>query len=278
MCSIRVARLAWQDASFFRIYPGSSAGGGDRTSRLAGRWCGCPRGPQVCPQFSDSLELRRHLGQLLAGGGTYRAIAAAAGIGPMTVHDLAAGRGRPARHTIRAILAVRSEAVSRARVDAGGTRLRLRALHVMGHGSARLARAAGTSPRTIRDLVIGESRTVSVRLRDAIVAVYEAWWDKRAPERTPAERAAATAARRRAITGNWCAAAGLDDDLIDIPGYRPACGWRPARGTGTAADIVITRRMSRDARAGSGSTRPRPDRGAGTARAIPGQALGRRPA
>jgi ribosomal protein S5 len=30
-----------------------------------------------------------------------------------------------------------------ARMDAGGTRLRLRALHVMGHGSARIGRALG---------------------------------------------------------------------------------------------------------------------------------------
>jgi hypothetical protein len=42
-----------------------------------------------------------------------------------------------------AVLAVNVGAISPARVDAGGTRLRLRALHVMGHGSARIARALG---------------------------------------------------------------------------------------------------------------------------------------
>ena len=41
----------------------------------------------------------------------------------------------------------------RVRLDAGGTRLRLRALHVMGHGSARIARALGTSEDTIQRLV-----------------------------------------------------------------------------------------------------------------------------
>ena len=38
---------------------------------------------------------------------------------------------------------------------------------------------------------------------------------------------------RRAAAGNWCAGAGLDDDQLDVPGYRPAHGWRAATGTGT---------------------------------------------
>jgi transcriptional regulator with XRE-family HTH domain len=125
----------------------------------------------------------------------------------------------------------------RRRLDAGGTRLRLRALAVMGHGSARIAREAGVSDQAIQKLTRGDVKTVSPRLRDAITAVYDAWWDKRAPERTRAERAAATAARRRAIAGNWCAGAGLDDDELDIPGYRPAQGWKPARGTGVATSL-----------------------------------------
>jgi hypothetical protein len=135
-----------------------------------------------------------------------------------------------------ALLAVASDR-RRPRLDAGGTRLRLRALAVMGHGSARIARAAGTSEQAIQRVTRGDAKTVSLRLRDAVVAVYDAWWDKRAPERTRAERAAASAARRRAIRGNWCAGAALDDDALDIPGYRPAHGWRPASGTSIAADI-----------------------------------------
>ena len=131
------------------------------------------------------------------------------------------------------------------RVDAGGTRLRLRALAVMGHGPARVARAAGVSDQALQKLARGAVETVTPRLRDAVVMVYDAWWDKRAPERTRAERAAATRARRRAITGNWCAAAALDDDELDTPGYRPAQGWRPARGTGMATDIRPPRRADR---------------------------------
>jgi hypothetical protein len=128
----------------------------------------------------------------------------------------------------------------RARMDAGGTRLRLRALHVMGHGSARMARALSVREDTIQRLVRGDARTVSPQLRDAVTDLYDAWWDKRAPERTRAERAAAARARRRAAAGNWCAAAALNDHQLDTPGYRPRAGYRPATGTGTAPDIRLT--------------------------------------
>ncbi len=132
-----------------------------------------------------------------------------------------------------------------ARQDAGGTRLRLRALHVMGHGSARIARALGVREETIQRLVRGDARTISPPLRDAIADLYDTWWDKRAPERTRAERAAAARARRRAISGNWCAGAALNDDQLDIPGYLPRTGYRPATGTGIAADIRLPVRRYR---------------------------------
>jgi hypothetical protein len=179
---------------------------------------------------------RDHVAVLRKHGVTYRAIARAAGIAPMTVHGLATGRRHPTPGTTAALLGV-TGTLPRARVDSGGTRLRLRALQVMGHSSARIARAAGASDKTIRALVSGDARTVSPRLRDAITEIYDTWWDKRPPGRTRGERAAATTARRRAIAGNWCAGAALDDDQLDTPGYRPGHGWKPARGTGTAPDI-----------------------------------------
>jgi transcriptional regulator with XRE-family HTH domain len=204
---------------------------------------------------------RDHVARLREHGGTYRAIAAAAGIGPMTVYGIATGRRQPTGNTAAAVLAVTPGTLPRARIDVGGTRLRLRALHVMGHSSARIARAAGTSDKTIRKLLRGDAKTISPRLRDAIAEVYDAWWDKRAPERTRGERAAARAARRQAIAGNWCAGAALDDDQLDIPGYRPEQGWKPARGTGLATDIH-PRATEPDGEPGS---RHRNDRQAGTA-------------
>ena len=67
----------------------------------------------------------------------------------------------------------------------------------MGHGSARISRALGVREETIQRLVRGDGRTITPALRDAIADLYDAWWDKRAPERTRAERAAAARARRR---------------------------------------------------------------------------------
>jgi len=192
---------------------------------------------------------RDHVTQLRQHGWTYRSIAAAAALSPDTVRALATGRRRAQPATATAVLTVTRRILSGSRLDATGTRLRLRALHVMGHGSARIARAAGTHPQTIRKLVRGDTRTISPRVRTAIIAVYEAWWDKRAPERTPSERSAAIGARKRAITGNWCAAAALDDDLLDTPGYRPRQGWKPATGTGTAPDLRPPPRLHRKSRA-----------------------------
>ena len=57
------------------------------------------------------------------------------------------------------------------------------------------------------------------------------------------------AARERAIAGNWCAPAALDDDLLNIPGYRPRHGWNSATGTGVAPDVrPPARRHRRDRR------------------------------
>ncbi|SRR6266568_1107835 len=87
--------------------------------------------------------------------------------------------------------------LSRSANAAARTRLRLRALHVMGHGSARIARALGVREETIQRLVRGDARTISPPLRDAIAGLYDAWWDKRAPERTRAESAAAARPKPR---------------------------------------------------------------------------------
>jgi hypothetical protein len=120
-------------------------------------------------------------------------------------------------------------------VDANGTTLRVRALHVMGHGSARIACAIGAPEAVIQRIARGDAKTVTAALRDQITSVYDRWWDKRAPGHTKTQRTAAGRARRRAQAAGWCAPAALDDDLLDQPGYQPPCGWRPATGTGTAA-------------------------------------------
>jgi hypothetical protein len=120
------------------------------------------------------------------------------------------------------------------RLDAGGTTWRLRSLIAMGHDSSRIARALNVPPKAIQQLVRGDTPTVSPEFRDLACQLWNAWWDKCPPETTHAQRRAASAARRRAELSNWPAAAGLDEDELDEPGYRPFSRYRPATGTSTA--------------------------------------------
>ena len=183
-----------------------------------------------------SEPVREHVRQLRASGASWQGIGAAAGVGTMTVVDLMARRQAVTATTAAALLAVRPADVPQARVAANGATLRLRSLQAMGHSSARVARAAGCHEQTIQRLVRGQARTVSADLHRAIAQVFDAWWDKRPAERTSTDRAAATAARRRAAKHGWCQPAALDEDLLDVPGYVPRAGWRPAMGAGIATD------------------------------------------
>jgi hypothetical protein len=128
-----------------------------------------------------------------------------------------------------------------ARTDATGTMWRLRSLVAMGHDSARIGGALGVRPGLVRRVVRGQARTVTAEFCAAACQLWDAWWDKTPPARTPAQRRAAAQALRQAKTCGWPAAAGLDEDLLDEPGYRPWCSYRPATGTGTAPDFPRAR-------------------------------------
>jgi hypothetical protein len=128
-----------------------------------------------------------------------------------------------------------------ARTDATGTMWRLRSLLAMGHGCARIARALRVPPDLVRRVVRGHARTVTCEFHSAACQLWDAWWDKTPPTHTPAQRRAAARALRQAQTADWPTAAGLDEDLLDEPGYRPWCRHRPATGTGTAPDFPPAR-------------------------------------
>jgi hypothetical protein len=123
------------------------------------------------------------------------------------------------------------------RIDANGTAWRMRSLVAMGHDAGRIARALDVSPDFARRLIRGDCRTVTVAFHLLACRLWDAWWDKTPPERTPAERRVATRARQEAERHDWPAAAGLDEDLLDNLGYRPLCHYRAASGTGVAADF-----------------------------------------
>ncbi|HEY7142930.1 MAG TPA: hypothetical protein VH637_01670 [Streptosporangiaceae bacterium] len=128
-----------------------------------------------------------------------------------------------------------------ARTDANATMWRLRSLVAMGHDGARIARALHVHPALVRRVVRGQARTVTCQFQAAACQLWNAWWDKTPPRRTPAQRRAAARAMHQAARHDWPAAAGLDEDLLDEPGYRPWCRYRPATGTGTAPDFPPAR-------------------------------------
>jgi hypothetical protein len=121
------------------------------------------------------------------------------------------------------------------RMDANGTAWRMRSLVAMGHDATRMARALGVTPDFTRRLIRGDCQSVTVAFHLLACRLWDAWWDKTPPERTVAERRAAARARQQARSHDWPAAAGLDEDKLDRPGYRPCSPYHPATGTGVAA-------------------------------------------
>jgi hypothetical protein len=183
--------------------------------------------------------------KLRAAGGTYASIGQAATTGAMTVHCIANAR----RPTVQAEVASRLLAVSEADIRSlhplpGGIMWRLRALIAMGHTCSRMAAATGIPPTTLRRIVRGQAHTISPELRQTVLALFDAWWDKRPPQRTRQEKLAAANALKRAARNNWPPPAALDEDELDQPGYQPQYGWRHACGTGTAGDYPLAPRKA----------------------------------
>jgi hypothetical protein len=193
-----------------------------------------------------SAELvREHVLKLRAAGGTYESIGCVAGTGAMTVHCIANARRPKVQAEIAGRLLAISEADIRSmRLPPGGTMWRLRALVAMGHTCTRMAAAIGVPPATLRRIVRSEALTISPELRRAVIALFDAWWDKTPPQRGRWETLAARNARKRAALNDWPAPAGLDEDELDQPGYQPQYGWRHARGTGVADDYPLAPRKA----------------------------------
>jgi hypothetical protein len=155
----------------------------------------------------------------------------------MTVWEIAHGT-RPVikADTARALLAVQPADISPPRGDATGAMWRLRSLVAMGHTTRRITIALGSASHIIEPLIRGDRATVALPLREDITRLFDAWWDKRPPRRTPRQKSAACRALQRAAVHNWPCPAALDEDELDTPGYQPTGRWRHAAGTGIAAE------------------------------------------
>jgi hypothetical protein len=189
--------------------------------------------------------VRAHVLKLRAAGGTYEPIGQAASTGAMTVHCIAnADRPKVQASIADRLLAVSESDVRNVRPPPGGTTWRLRALVAMGHTCTRMAAAIRVPPATLRRIVRGEAHTVSPELRQAVIDLFDAWWDKTPRRHTRREMLAADGALKRAAVNDWPCPAGLDEDELDRPGYQPQCGWRHARGTGTADDYPFAERKA----------------------------------
>ena len=189
--------------------------------------------------WADPGPARSHVEVLRSYGGRWEAIGRAAGVGNMTAWALANGKGRIRQATARRILSVTPAGLGLTRIPAGGSMWRLRSLMAMGHSIARMGRALDEPADLLSRIINAGNATVSVALAARINQLLSAWWDKSPPGRSPQEKQAATKARTRAAAENWPTPANLDEDELDLPGYRPRFGWRFAAGTGEAGDYPL---------------------------------------
>lgn len=182
--------------------------------------------------------VREHVRQLRTYGASYREIARAAGLAYATIWE-ALNTQAISRATGSAILSVNPRDMNPRRMPAGGSMWRLRSLQAMSFSAPRIARALGISPAQASRIISGEVETVTPELCRDICQLWEAWWDKRPAIRNPHEQAAAMKAQNRAARSRWPCPAGLDEDVLDIPGYKPRHPWRHATGTGIADDYPL---------------------------------------
>jgi hypothetical protein len=135
---------------------------------------------------------------------------------------------------------ISTTATSMTRVDANGTQWRLRSLIAMGHDCARIARAqvsalswCAASSGARHALLPGSVPSPSSSGTRGGIRPR-----RLAPPPNGALLQARSASPR---TADGPAAAGLDEDELDRPGYRPSCRYQPATGKSIAPDFPPAR-------------------------------------
>ena len=124
--------------------------------------------------------------------------------------------------------------------SANGSKWRLRSLVAMGHSGRRMALALGISEDRVHRLLNEKVAEIDGHTFWLVHSLWEAWWDKRPPARSRAEKAAITVAYQKAARRRWPTPANLDEEDIDrLADYRPKPGWKHGTGVAVADDYPL---------------------------------------
>ena len=166
----------------------------------------------------DNTQARAHAERLTARGWTHEQIAAAAGIGEVTVTDMLSGRTRKTkRTTAAAILNIaldQKPPILRRMVNATGTRRRLQALMVLGHSMAEVARRVGVGVSSLDQTAAGRWDMIRAATAVKVARVYRELSLTPAPINRYSEQA-----RNHAMAQGWHGPMAWDD--IDNPACQP---------------------------------------------------------
>lgn len=160
----------------------------------------------------DATPVRQHLRQLMRAGMSYRDINAMLGINIHYLLYQPIKRVNPV--TARRILEIpipRSPLPTAKPIPADGSRRRTQALYTLGYSIAWQATHAGVSRNLISRVIHGQSSSIMACHAAKIRELYDAYWDKPAPD-TRESRGIRTRARKR----GWLPPLAWDDELIDL--------------------------------------------------------------
>lgn len=161
------------------------------------------------PPLVPADEARAHIEALIAAGTDRSAIARAAGVSPMTIHNLVHQQTARIRRPVHeAILA--TTATVPTRVSAVGSMRRLRHLHFMGWTGVRIHAHTGISKSILSAILQGHRATIHRTTAERIQEFYEAHWDV---------DGGSTRSKGAAERNGWVSALAWGD--IDNPNERP---------------------------------------------------------
>jgi hypothetical protein len=163
--------------------------------------------------YRDAGPARVHVAALRDLGWTYEQIAEAAQVSTYVPHKIATGRTqRLWPESEQALLAIPLKARDSHRgINSAGTRRRVQALAWMGWPATEVAARAGTTPATLRTLIL-PSRQISFALARRVAEVYE-----RLSLTSGPSKGSASKARQLGFAPPMA----WDDDRIDNPRARP---------------------------------------------------------